>query len=1450
METTNLFDDGLKSDYSPSNQPEKSYVYCLNGMNISQSGDIFTLSNEKGTVDKVSNFPEGFKIIGGTVLNTDLIIILVNPDGPYSQIGIVDSSFSYTRIVPNSNTNNELGLSISYQVDCVARKLFTGDRLLYFTDNNRDIGYLNLDNPPTSLAGNTSLFPDVSSASVNFVNISEEGGNLHCGVYQFAVRYKTEELNSTPIGLISNVVPIVDENRSVGRDLYDGAYPTIPLIVNKSINLSIADIDTDFPFLELIAIKYDGLSNELKVEALPLIRINGRSTISIVYDGNDADSTYLTRDEVTQIPVIYNTAKCIEQKDGRLIISNLGYDSEEFDFQEIANDIVIKYTIEELQYADGYTGTSALTFGIVNTPYIIEDSQWDIYIKFTEQVDETTGLTLTNYNINYAPDNPTTHVIGPDYVLEDRVETSNYIYTCILAAGSGANAPTGAATSNAWWQFTSYYIVNPTSAVVDSVDSSIVILTMDDTDSNEMIYEGIEVEVLNVENYDLTETIVTTTEVISTSGTDTTVTSTFFNDYKNEKNTYDKKGYQREEIYSFGMGVIWKNGSRSFIYHIPGFDHTTPITTNANTGTKVLGTYVSDADYPLDQNYLAGKVRHHKMPSLSDEPHYRIDSTTGVTYIRILGIDITNVNIPSEIQDKIDRIIFVRQSRNTSTNRSILAQGLVNNLMRVGTEFNENSGSVDTSSRVYKKVPFFNNFAINQTDASIGISTPDSAVFDYNTPESDVAAFFSPDTILGEKDISEYSKIKNVLVIKGNVTRERFQASENKNINRVVNRTYSLFHPYIAWLFANYTDYESPTQTDLDIEEKQFILAGDKRTHSDILPDHDIDNSISGKFLCIKTSSAIPNANSSTYTVHLSMNSDIPTIAGERTPTNYDNLIGSDNVKNNLFNIYKENSTQYGQVEQSEYQLIFDSTNPSLVDYNSIFNGDTFISRFAFGNKDNYDYRALFHLEITPLTGFGIPRSQYKKDPTNYVESISGYPYKGLDLRAISYFFVESTINCNYRHQYTDGISSGVTYFPKSNAFDTLSADPRNGDATSYNTQYSFENSLQSFFTKNATFANVTRFETRSIYSEEMREDDVVDNYRVFLPNNYYDLPKHTGEIWDSFVSNNILYLHTPKSLWRTYFNDVVQQANDIGQTILGTGGVFTLPSIQVITSQGGYAGTISQYGGVHTPYGYIFPDALQGKIFLLGEGLNDISMGISRYLSNNLTQSLVSGSNYIDNPANPESIGIIGAYDFDYKRYIITKVNGEGSFTISCSLLNPSKPTWVSYHSYFPNNYFSINNRLFGFDNNNTVLMHEHNVGDYGVYYESSPNPFTLKYVINENPIVEKTFDNLYIYSEAYDNSNFLPLETFKSLQCFNNKQDTGLITLSCTNSFNDNSNVKKKRDRFQIAIPRNSLGSSPMFRDRMKGEWVYVQLSYPNTNNYKLLVNFINGSLRQVSR
>ena len=70
---------------------------------------------------------------------------------------------------------------------------------------------------------------------------------------------------------------------------------------------------------------------------------------------------------------------------------------------------------------------------------------------------------------------------------------------------------------------------------------------------------------------------------------------------------------------------------------------------------------------------------------------------------------------------------------------------------------------------------------------------------------------------------------------------------------------------------------------------------------------------------------------------------------------------------------------------------------------------------------------------------------------------------------------------------------------------------PYLGEINAYNTQYSYENNVRTFFTKDSTTQVINKFENRTIWSEKASNDDTLDSYRSILQSNYYDLPANTG---------------------------------------------------------------------------------------------------------------------------------------------------------------------------------------------------------------------------------------------------------------------------------------------------------------------------------------------------
>ena len=136
---------GLNTDIHPSQQPEHTVRDMKNFVPFDDKGNTMTAINEDGTTLMSGViFPDGFRVIGQSVLNTDIIVVIADESGN-SQVGIVkedSGQFVYEAVAPfdpltNSvpTDNKELGFTQTHPVDCVSRKLINGNRLLYYTDN-------------------------------------------------------------------------------------------------------------------------------------------------------------------------------------------------------------------------------------------------------------------------------------------------------------------------------------------------------------------------------------------------------------------------------------------------------------------------------------------------------------------------------------------------------------------------------------------------------------------------------------------------------------------------------------------------------------------------------------------------------------------------------------------------------------------------------------------------------------------------------------------------------------------------------------------------------------------------------------------------------------------------------------------------------------------------------------------------------------------------------------------------------------------------------------------------------------------------------------------------------------------------------------------------------------------------------------------------------------------
>lgn len=349
------FEKGEYTDVNPEQQPKGSYRKAVNFIR-DDKGQLIT---EKGTTS-INTLPSGLEIVGDYNLNGEIILFLANSIGTISEIGILAKDNTYSVVITNRSdpgigatlqlSSNLLGFSFSSRLDVEGRILFNGNRVIYFVDGLNNNRRINLDDLPNEerFVEEISLQFDFLIPKVEITSVTSTGA-LPTGIYQLGARYLTSGGNSTPIGIISNPVPIIDESQNVGRNQADGAPPQTSS--SKAINVSLSNVDSNFPFIEIVALTYQGVANTLTINVVGRIENTG-GVITFSYSDVNQQLGSLIEEDVTVQPIVYGPGKHIEQKDGILFISNLASDLTDVDLQSLANRVTLEYFIEEVNYEE------------------------------------------------------------------------------------------------------------------------------------------------------------------------------------------------------------------------------------------------------------------------------------------------------------------------------------------------------------------------------------------------------------------------------------------------------------------------------------------------------------------------------------------------------------------------------------------------------------------------------------------------------------------------------------------------------------------------------------------------------------------------------------------------------------------------------------------------------------------------------------------------------------------------------------------------------------------------------------------------------------------------------------------------------------------------------------------------------------------------------------------
>ena len=344
-------------------------------------------------------------------------------------------------------------------------------------------------------------------------------------------------------------------------------------------------------------------------------------------------------------------------------------------------------------------------------------------------------------------------------------------------------------------------------------------------------------------------------------------------------------------------------------------------------------------------------------------------------------------------------------------------------------------------------------------------------------------------------------------------------------------------------------------------------------------------------------------------------------------------------------------------------------------------------------------------------------------------------------------------------------------------------------------------------------------FPHRYHHSEQSFQEELTDNFRVFLPNNYRDLEGETGRITNMFKISNNMYIHTEEALWEVPRNQQERVTDQI-VSFIGTGSYFEIPPRPVLDSvSGNSAGSSHKWATTKTPIGVSFVSENERKVYLFdGKNCKPISnSGLESWFRNNL--EIKNKQRIKDNPANKNGSGFISVYDPQKKRLILTKKDSvlqnntflENSWTISYSL---EESQWISWHSYFPEAYIGLAEGFLSWKNGDENLW-KHNIkNSYQTFY-GFKKPFIIEYVSNGSPGVTKITDSIEInadvkkYSEEYESFVDVSDVFFNKVLLYNSRQCSGLLT------------IKQKDESDYLNQQVQNLNGDEVIIDRNERNW-----------------------------
>jgi hypothetical protein len=1303
---------GLYTSASPLEQPRGTYRFALNAVDETELGDLSFNSNEESN-EPCYNLPAGYIPLGSVYIgNNNTVIFSVSSDELSSEIGITDGNCKY-----ETHVNGDLGFKITHQIKATYRLRKGCERTIYFVDgNNNKPRYYNFDKPEafkTGLNWNPTKFELVRSYSsiptFDDIDVLDSGGQLEPGSYNVAIQYLDEDFNPTEWITTSHVAKVYNDDTSEsyleirGSTNSDTDYLDFPK-TDKSIRVIIGNLDTSFLFYRLAFIEAtSGTGIVTRVNYTDKIPT---SKNDFVYTGVNFQEAG-TEAEIKAFNNIIDSAESIEQIENRLILGNTTGKKINFcNLQKFASRIRADMYVKKIfvntmtdgnpksptvtREAAGYMPGEIYSFGIV---YVFNDGT----ISPTYHIPGKNPSTGTN--VIFAPENdsdgfPVTYPMSDNNLSQTNLYTDNS--TCGTEDYWGVDYE-GDSLLN---QSVRHHRFPLRSALGLGLFKEEVSNSQENT-YYQLKLSGIGTIVLPCTEQQQIDGECPTVVVAppfqvrvfyTVDGVDQFLTVNI--DPSRQSNPYELSALSN---YSVSNNIVITKIEES------QDDGTPVIVTEGVTSPKgiVYSTKIIDAKFT---------------------------SETKIYSTQVFGIKFSGVDIPTPAESNGEEIVgyyIVRNNRDESE-KTILDSGVLNQSLinakytSHGLLFPELGTQDAVSKRVFGLIHPEHKF--NGYEYSNVTSIQQEGVFEVidrkksKARYTDVQEGSSFDKEVhkggGGNDEDGWSlKVitrDNILKYKKDITLNLtsndiedifyLDALQSRDIKDDTISAYNVSGDNKVGMLQLKDDYIPSIQNKMPYVYLKKDIANSYATFR-TLPYYKASNNIT-------SSPQTTVFGGDTYITPMKYvntifwDNRIAQRAGRTSAWNY--VIGGILiVVGAVFSFFTVGATTLivsaGIAIIGGGALFISSgiKRDALVRaYNNEYNKG--LRETLLDNWVSYEYQTI------PCEGYGRDSCDTPED-----DEIQWLADCATDL------WFESQVNISVRNGFAteaptfmdapSKIESGNTQmeqayehfgiykqrdtpiYPftvldkhimgKLSVFNPERESNRSyighplGEFYSINPDYTRINSQKTYFHLGLEYDCCSEcqeeFPHRVHYSEQSFQEELSDNYRIFLPNNYRDIEGEKGQITNLYRLQNNLYIHTEEALWHLPQNYQERVTNDI-VSFIGTGSYFETPPRLIVDDSISSGGTQHSWGAIKTKNGILFPSQIDKKVYLFnGTELKAISdYGNGNWFKENM-DSIVAQQYYnsngkpypfLNNPSNPYGEGFVSTYDTKKERLIITK--------------------------------------------------------------------------------------------------------------------------------------------------------------------------------------------------